>query len=298
MRIHIVMGAGGTGKRAFSLRQFPNAKIVSYGDIQRSLKANNDNEFLSFIEYGNLLQRAYDMTIEETIGLFLKGEEVVMEHTLFKRHRREDVLLKLREVTDEPIDLYLMMPSDKQIQENIATNPNYKEVKLEEIKSEMRKIEIPSGDEGFEKVLVVTEKGIEDWSDRPVDKKVINDKTEITYKEWKIPQESPKEVVFGQKPFKHICEVCGKVEILTSKEAFTSGWDYPGIDGIYKSENFKVLTPRTCGQCGITETAWWALSVEGRDVDELSEMQKLALERILQEPENLRVDFAGGESNV
>lgn len=97
------------------------------------------------------------------------------------------------------------------------------------------------------------------------------------------------EIVFGDKPFLHICEVCGKTEVLSSKEAFDAGWDYPGIDGIYKGEIFKVLTPRTCGKCGITETAWWALSVEGKGLDELSEMQKLTVERILQEPENLRI---------
>ena len=25
----------------------------------------------------------------------------------------------------------------------------------------------------------------------------------------------------------HICEVCGKTEILTPEEAFNEGWDYP-----------------------------------------------------------------------
>ena len=26
---------------------------------------------------------------------------------------------------------------------------------------------------------------------------------------------------------RHICEVCGKEEILTPEEAFEKGWDYP-----------------------------------------------------------------------
>ena len=289
MRIHIVMGAGGTGKREFSLKQFPNAKIASYGDIQRELKSNNDNQFISFEERINILQQAHDRTIEETISCIKNGEEVVIEHTLFKRHRREEILTRLREVTDEPIDIYLMMPTDEQIQKNIESNPNYVDCSVEDIKYEMRKIEIPGADEGFSKVYIVTDKGIEDWSDKSVEKKVIDMNTEITMEETRISKVMSQKLIFGKNPFKHICEVCGKTEVLTSKEAFDAGWDYPGVDGIYKCENFKVLAPRTCGKCGMAETAWWALTAKGKKVEELSEMQKLAVERILQEPENLMI---------
>ena len=40
----------------------------------------------------------------------------------------------------------------------------------------------------------------------------------------------------------HICEVCGKTEILTPKEAFNEGWDYPPRMG-----GFGIVGPRTCG---------------------------------------------------
>ena len=96
-----------------------------------------------------------------------------------------------------------------------------------------------------------------------------------------------KKIVFGTKPFRHICEVCGKMEVLTSKQAFDDGWDYPGIDGVYKTENFKILAPRTCGDCGIEKTAWWALLMEKKGFENLTEAQKLAVERIKQEPEIL-----------
>lgn len=33
------------------------------------------------------------------------------------------------------------------------------------------------------------------------------------------------------KKFLHICECCGKREIISSAEAFEKGWDYPGEDG-------------------------------------------------------------------
>ena len=50
----------------------------------------------------------------------------------------------------------------------------------------------------------------------------------------------------------HICDGCGKRELLSSKEAFEQGWDYPGPDGIYKENHnygFGVIAPRTCGDC-------------------------------------------------
>lgn len=41
----------------------------------------------------------------------------------------------------------------------------------------------------------------------------------------------------------HICEVCGKTEILTPEEAFNDGWDYPPRMGGFR-ENLKVLYRR------------------------------------------------------
>lgn len=95
---------------------------------------------------------------------------------------------------------------------------------------------------------------------------------------------------FGNKPFKHICECCGKVEIIDSKTAFDEGWDYPGDNSVYSNNNFGILSPRICGNCNISDTVWWAIVMEGRDIDELKQKHKEALERILNEPESLEVD--------
>lgn len=81
----------------------------------------------------------------------------------------------------------------------------------------------------------------------------------------------------------HICEVCGKREVLTPQEAFDRGWDYPPIMGA-----FGIVSPRTCGECVITDTLWFALqSGKIRDLSELDEHQKTVLERILNEPESI-----------
>lgn len=82
----------------------------------------------------------------------------------------------------------------------------------------------------------------------------------------------------------HVCEVCGKNEILNSADAFSAGWDYPPRMGA-----FGVVSPRTCGGCTINDTVWWALAVDKISVDDLDEKQKATLERIINEPESILV---------
>ena len=80
----------------------------------------------------------------------------------------------------------------------------------------------------------------------------------------------------------HICEVCGKTELLTPEEAFNEGWDYPPRMG-----GFGIVGPRTCGNCPINLTVWWALVSEKKSVSELSQQQKETIKRIQEEPESI-----------
>ncbi len=220
-----------------------------------------------------------------------QGKNVIMEHTLFKEMRRKEYIEAFRTVTDEPIDIYVMQPSDERLLQNIRINKKEREIDIDWIKSEMREIEIPSINEGFAHVYVVNDKGIQDWSDKPVERKLIDKNTKLTLIEKGLGDEEKRKILgFGDNPFKHICEVCGAVEVLTSKEAYSKGWDYPGDGALYPPGMFGVLSPRTCGNCGITETAYWAIVVEGKTTAELSENQMQAVERIMQEPDILKVD--------
>ena len=80
----------------------------------------------------------------------------------------------------------------------------------------------------------------------------------------------------------HICEVCGKAEILTPEEAFNEGWDYQPRKG-----DFGIVGQRTCGDCPINLTVWWAFVVEKKRVSELSQQQKETIKRIQGEPESI-----------
>ena len=83
----------------------------------------------------------------------------------------------------------------------------------------------------------------------------------------------------------HVCEVCGKEEILTPEEAFEQGWDYPPNMGM-----FGVLSPRTCGDCVITDTIWWKLIQEHIKPGELSDKDKISLKRIMSEPSSILIE--------
>jgi len=78
---------------------------------------------------------------------------------------------------------------------------------------------------------------------------------------------------------RQICEVCGVEETLTEERAYQKGWDYPPKMGA-----FGVISPRTCPNCVINRTLWWALTVDHYEVGMLTDQQKATLQRILGEP--------------
>ena len=82
----------------------------------------------------------------------------------------------------------------------------------------------------------------------------------------------------------HICEVCGKTEILTPDEAFEHGWDYPPRMG-----SFGIISPRTCGNCPIDKTAWWDLACKNKEPKNLAPHQLETVARILREPDSIRI---------
>lgn len=79
-------------------------------------------------------------------------------------------------------------------------------------------------------------------------------------------------------PFTHWCEACNREELLTSNEAFEAGWDFPPRMGTWG-----VISPRTCPNCGIEKTAWWAMAIEKRGIDEMTPHERMAIDRILEE---------------
>lgn len=83
----------------------------------------------------------------------------------------------------------------------------------------------------------------------------------------------------------HICEVCGKTEVLTPKEAYDLGWDYPPMMG-----SFGIISARTCPSCPIDKTLWWKFIVKDQILDNLSEKETEILDRIVNEPKSILIE--------
>ena len=75
------------------------------------------------------------------------------------------------------------------------------------------------------------------------------------------------------------CEVCDKKEILTELESIQQGWDYPPHIGVWG-----VVSPRTCGDCSMMDTAYWAIiTAPDKENLRLSEKHLATCERIMKE---------------
>lgn len=72
------------------------------------------------------------------------------------------------------------------------------------------------------------------------------------------------------------CEVCDRKEVLTEAEAYQAGWDYPPFVGLWG-----VVSPRTCPDCLIDQTAYWHVLTVGSEG--LSEKHRATITRILGE---------------
>lgn len=86
----------------------------------------------------------------------------------------------------------------------------------------------------------------------------------------------------GSWRLRHVCEVCGRDEVLESEEAHRQGWDYPPRMGV-----FGIVSPRTCPDCPMTKTVWWAITCEKKT--RLDPNQMKVVERIKDEPHSILV---------
>lgn len=105
---------------------------------------------------------------------------------------------------------------------------------------------------------------------------------ENQYKEVPLSVDWDKKEIQDDMILRHICENCGKEQILSSEEGNKQGWDYPP-----KMGTFKIISPRTCGGCGIQTTLWWEITCNKTPPNQLSERHQQTLKRILTEPESI-----------
>lgn len=75
-----------------------------------------------------------------------------------------------------------------------------------------------------------------------------------------------------------LCETCGITAKLTDDEAYDAGWDYPPFIGMWG-----VISPRTCPDCPMETTAWWAILQSDKQDINLSQHHQETAVRIMAE---------------
>ena len=142
MSVTFVIGHSCAGKSSYIKKYYPNSVVVDLYNFQDKV-----------ITVQSVFD-AYDKCKTALMDALKYSDNVVLEHTLAKRIRREDYINAVRTVTDTPIECIVLMP-DKRV---IVSNAEKRGIKLREdmIDDYIEFFEEPSVDEGFEKVTFVS----------------------------------------------------------------------------------------------------------------------------------------------
>jgi len=290
--VKFVIGAASSGKTTFIKNHFSDDKntiILNVYDYQQAAyKKVEKFGCISFMEKIECLKNANEAILVDIIEALKENKEVVVEHTLYKTKRRIAYIDAIRkEIKDINIEVYVMCPTDLVWEKYI----NKRKINVSEIKAQKKEIEFPNPDEGFNKIYQVIDGDIRLRMD------ASNGMIEMAYKELeeeaqKLKQEKEKREQrlaliesMNTRPFWHYCEVCGTKVFCTAQEAYDAGWNYPPQIG-----HFKLLGPRNCGKCSITDTLFLKVQKQKFPIvieKTLTEEEMKTWNRIKNEPESL-----------
>ena len=294
-KLIFVIGANATGKTHFIRQRFSGKGMTCfniYDYQQRVYREEGVGEFVPMGARFRYLMRANQMLLADVKEALTRDEDVVVEHTLYMAKRRIayiDVLRK--EVRDLTIDVYVMCPSDAQWEAN-AVSRGAADC-FQRFRSEAEIIEFPNSSEGIDAIYEVMDGEIKLRIDPPRPeiyesaKRALAEETARLQSEEEA-REKRRLLVdsMRERPFWHYCEVCGKKEFITARDACDSGWDYPPHMG-----NFGLLGPRTCGKCQLKDTLFWKIHTGGTlpivCEGDLTPKELVTWRRIKGEPESL-----------
>jgi len=289
-----VIGANCTGKSRFIERNFMGSGYTVLNVCDYQDRVEEDKELRDLPLFEKLLQ-ANEMLKADIVGLVRRGQDAVVEQTFFRALRRIDFVDSIREASEDvPVEVYVMTPSEEQLWLNCVRRaegsggdpkPMY-----DRIRSEISEIfEFPNPAEGFSRIYAVSgdeaaeRREAPDWTIVEKARAELREEAEERAEKQAAAERHMRLIEETKRiRFWHYCEVCGKKELLTADEAFEQGWDYP--PGIY---SFRLLTPRKCGDCPITETLSIKLITGQKKLSELTDSERETLKRIQNEPESL-----------
>ena len=295
--VTFVIGATASGKTYFINTNYSDKDVDILNVYDYQQRAYEEAGFGSSIPFGasfRCLLKAQDMLLEDIIKKLQAGRDVVVEQTFFKAKRRIAYIEKIRETAQVFIETYVMCPSDSRWKSNLESRKL--DGRYESFKRAREEMEFPNPAEGIDQIYEVADGVVTLRMDPPSPETVEKAKEELAREAERIQAEDEavrkrKELIESMKvrPFWHYCEVCGRKEFITAKDAFDTGWDYPPQMGY-----FGLLSPRTCGNCTIKDTLYMKINSPGRFPvvieSELTPAELITWRRIKSEPESLLVD--------
>ena len=294
-KVTFVIGATASGKTYYINHNFAdkNVEILNIYDYQqKAYEESGYGQMMPMAVHFRCLLRANDDLLSDIIENLKQGNDVVAEQTLFKAKRRIVYIDAIREAVDAEIEIYVMCPGEERWQENIRLR------KLEDDRGSFEmntdEIEFPNPAEGIDSIYEVSDDGVKLRMDPPLEEQFLTDaRKQIAEEREHVEKEDEESRQFEEllesmktRPFWHYCEVCGKKEFITDEEAFVSGWDYPPKMGL-----FRMLGPRTCGNCQMEDTLFWKIQTSRKlpivNEAKLNENELATWRRIKGEPESL-----------
>lgn len=142
MAVTIIMGPACSGKSFYIKSNYQNSTVIDLYDFQKKGFSNISDVWKSYEDCAEALKKA----IKE-------NKNVVLEHTLLKKIRREWYISQIREVTDENIDIVCIAPSPETLCKR-AKSRNIN-INTEDAKKELSILELPTIDEGYANVKII-----------------------------------------------------------------------------------------------------------------------------------------------
>lgn len=149
MRIVFVMGPVFSGKSIFIRNTFPDARVIKMKVYDEFISSASSNDMMyELTENAHFYCRE---ALMNTIRDAKEDETVVLEHPMLKADAREFFLSAVREVTEAPVECYVMMTDPKEVEE-IA---DHQSAFIRLHASEVGVMDVPQVSEGFASVQEV-----------------------------------------------------------------------------------------------------------------------------------------------
>lgn len=296
-KVIFVIGATAAGKTYYIQENYSDKEVDIlnvYDYQQRVYEEFGYSEKIPFHEQFRCLMEANNRILKDMIDKLKEGRDVVVEHTLYKAKRRIAYIDAIREaVINVTIEIYVICPGESLWRSNLEKRELLDSFECK--KRDAEEIEFPNPVEGFDAIYEVVDGVVLPRWDKEKREIVEQAKRELMEESVRINEENEKkqkrkELIesMNTRPFWHYCEVCGKKEYLTAQQAFDCGWDYPPTIGV-----FGLLSPRTCGSCGIEDTLYMKVMAQEIPIvfdSMLTQEELVTWNRIKGEPESLLVE--------